>query len=238
MNDLSHKNKVVCLENISKNYELSGGDPVPVLHNINLNIYDGDFMAILGPSGSGKSTLMNIIGGLDTATSGTYLFNNKNVNHMSAEELAELRSKDISFIFQSFHLLPSKTNYQNVMLPLLYQRQFSGDTDAYVKEALKTASLEEKHWHKYPNQLSGGQRQRVAIARALVAKPSLLLADEPTGNLDSKTGDNIIEALVALNKNYGTTIVIVTHDETLTEVVKRVVKISDGVIKEDSHDII
>lgn len=226
------KKKVVDLQNISKSFYLEGGVEVPVLHHINLAVYEGDMVAILGPSGSGKSTLMNIIGGLDVATSGDYYFSGKHVNDMTSDELAELRSSDISFIFQSFHLLPGKTVYQNVMLPLIYQRSFTGDYDEYVTHALKRASLEEDQWHKKPNQLSGGQRQRVAIARALVARPKLLLADEPTGNLDSKTGHSIIDALTYLNETYGTTIVIVTHDNSLTEVVHRVINISDGVINE------
>lgn len=228
----TERKKVVDLHNISKNFYLVGGQEIPVLHNISLVVHEGDMVAILGPSGSGKSTLMNIIGGLDVATSGEYFFDGKHVDVMTSDELAELRSTDISFIFQSFHLLSGKTVYQNVMLPLIYQRSFNGDYDEYVSHALKRAALEEEHWHKKPNQLSGGQRQRVAIARALVARPKLLLADEPTGNLDSKTGDNIIEALTYLNEKYGTTIVIVTHDESLTEVVHRVVNIKDGYISE------
>ncbi len=224
--------KVIELKDISKSFYLAGGLEVPVLHHINLDIFEGDMIAILGPSGSGKSTLMNIIGGLDIATKGEYHFAGQSVDTMTSNELAELRSTDISFIFQSFHLLAGKTVYQNVMLPLIYQRSFTGDYDEYVTHALKRASLEEAHWHKKPNQLSGGQRQRVAIARALVARPKLLLADEPTGNLDSKTGENIIDSLTYLNEKYGTTIVIVTHDESLTEVVHRVVNIKDGVINE------
>lgn len=211
---------------------MSGGLEVPVLNDVSLNINEGDMIAILGPSGSGKSTLMNIIGGLDVATKGDYHFSGKNVSHFNSDELAQLRSTNISFIFQSFHLLPGKTVYQNVLLPLLYQRSFSGDYNKYVSEALNRASLEEMHWHKRPNQLSGGQRQRVAIARALVARPKLLLADEPTGNLDSKTGGNIIEALRHLNTTYGTTVVIVTHDDSITEVVDRVISIKDGQIYE------
>jgi len=230
-------NKIIELSRISKSFFLKGGLEVPVLHEVDLTVYEGDMMAILGPSGSGKSTLMNIIGGLDVATSGTYLFEGKDIGTMTPDELAELRSRDISFIFQSFHLLPGKTSYQNVMLPLLYQRSFEGDHHAYVEHALRRAALEEGHWHKYPNQLSGGQRQRVAIARALVARPRLLLADEPTGNLDSKTGDSIIDALVYLNQKYQTTIVIVTHDESLTEVVRRVITIADGYVRETKSDV-
>lgn len=232
MSQISERKKVVDLHDISKSFFLAGGLEVPVLHNIDLSVYEGDMIAILGPSGSGKSTLMNIIGGLDVATKGEYFFAGKHVDQMKSDELAELRSTDISFIFQSFHLLSGKTVYQNVMLPLIYQRSFEGDYDEYVTHALKRASLEEEHWHKRPNQLSGGQRQRVAIARALVARPKLLLADEPTGNLDSKTGDNIIESLTYLNETYGTTIVIVTHDDSLTEVVHRVIHIKDGRVEE------
>jgi putative ABC transport system ATP-binding protein len=229
---MTEKRPLVTLEHINKSFFLQGGLEVPILKNVSLTINDGDMVAILGPSGSGKSTLMNIIGGLDVATSGNYYFQSDNVSHLSEDALAELRSTRISFIFQSFHLLPGKTVYQNVMLPLIYQRSFTGDYDEYVTHALKRASLEEIHWHKKPNQLSGGQRQRVAIARALVARPKLLLADEPTGNLDSKTGDNIIEALRYLNTTYGTTIVIVTHDDSLTEVVDRVITIKDGEVTE------
>lgn len=232
MSTATKKNKVIELKDISKSFYLAGGTEIPILHHINLDVYEGDMIAILGPSGSGKSTLMNIVGGLDIATSGEYLFDGQSVGDMTSDQLAELRSTDISFIFQSFHLLAGKTVYQNVMLPLIYQRSFNGAYDEYVTQALERSALEKQHWHKKPNQLSGGQRQRVAIARALVARPKLLLADEPTGNLDSKTGDNIIDSLTYLNEKYNTTIVIVTHDESLTEVVHRVVNIKDGIINE------
>ncbi len=230
--NMEKKKPIIELKDISKSYYLSGGLEVPILHHVDLTIREGEFMAIVGPSGSGKSTLMNILGGLDVPTSGTYYFGGREVNALSSDELAELRSSDISFVFQSFHLLPGKTVYQNVLLPLLYQRTFTGSYDISVRKALESASLEEEHWSKRPNQLSGGQRQRVAIARALVAHPKLLLADEPTGNLDSRTGDNVIDALKHLNTELEVTIIIVTHDESLTSVVDRVVNIKDGYVSE------
>lgn len=221
---------IVELKAINKHFTLDDGTMVPILRDVSVVLKAGEMVAILGPSGSGKSTLMNLIGCLDVPSSGDYLFSGESIMHKSSDELAAIRSRDISFIFQSFHLLSGKTVFQNVMLPLLYQRSFVGSKAEAVKTALRTAQLEETQWYKKPNLLSGGQRQRVAIARALVAGPKLLLADEPTGNLDSKTGINVIEELKRLNRDFGTTIVIVTHDEKVASMVDRIITIRDGAV--------
>jgi putative ABC transport system ATP-binding protein len=221
---------LIDIRHLNKSYQLGADVIVPVLRDVNVKIAAGEMVAILGPSGSGKSTLMNLIGCLDVPTSGEYLFAGREISQLSSDELAELRSQDISFIFQSFHLLSGKTVFQNVLLPLLYQRSFIGNKTEAVKKALRAAQLEEAQWYKKPGLLSGGQRQRVAIARALVAGPRLLLADEPTGNLDSKTGVNVIEELKTLNHEMGTTIVVVTHDEKVAAMVDRIITITDGVV--------
>ena len=219
------------LQNIEKSF-LFGAVTVPVLKHVSVAINKGEMVAILGPSGSGKSTLMNLIGCLDMADSGEYVLDGTRINGLSSNELAAIRSDDISFIFQSFHLLPGKTVFQNVMLPLRYRRNFKGDMHALTRQALTQAHLEEEQRYKKPNQLSGGQRQRVAIARALVVEPKLLLADEPTGNLDSKTGVNVMEELKLLNERLNTTIIIVTHDEMIARMVDRIITIKDGIVSE------
>jgi putative ABC transport system ATP-binding protein len=223
---------LVCLKGIEKEYAQNGSPATKVLTDVSLDIFEKDFVAIVGPSGSGKSTLMNIIGCLDTPSRGSYLFSGKDISRLPDDALADIRSRQIGFIFQSFHLLAGKTVFHNVALPLLYRRGYHGDKDADVRDALTKAQFPETHYRYKPNELSGGQRQRVAIARALVTRPALLLADEPTGNLDSKTGENVLDALSALNKTFGTTVVIVTHDPAVAKKARRVIEIRDGIVTE------
>lgn len=212
---------------VTKSYK-NGSMELPVLNDINLNIEGGEFVAIMGPSGSGKSTLMNIMGFLDRATIGSYYFNGKNVNHSNDAELARLRNQKVGFIFQQFQLLSSHSALGNVELPLLYAGIKKGVRMARAKKALKDVGLEERIDYK-PNQLSGGQKQRVAIARAMINRPAILLADEPTGALDSKSGRNIMDIFTNLNKQ-GVTIILVTHDQEIAKYAHRVINIRDGVI--------
>lgn len=230
-------NNLIKLDAIDKDYYL-GQTKVSVLKKVHLEIDKGEYIAIVGPSGSGKSTLMNLLGFLDVPTSGEYFFKGKSTQDFSSDELAMIRSRQIGFVFQSFHLLSHKTVFDNVMLPLLYRDDISwSDRPRYVREALEAARLEKKLWHHKTNQISGGQRQRVAIARALVGKPSLILADEPTGNLDSRTGQEVLETMASLNKDLGTTVAIITHDHYVAEHAHRVIQIIDGVVSSDNKKI-
>ena len=217
-------------DNLVKTYQM-GAEQVHALRGVSITINKGEYVAFMGPSGSGKSTLMNIVGALDTPTSGTYVLNGKAVARMSDNELAEIRNREIGFVFQTFNLLPRSTSLDNVALPLLYAGVGRKDRDKRAMGALESVGLGNRATHK-PNELSGGQRQRVAIARALVNRPSIILADEPTGNLDSRTSYEIMGLFDELHQD-GNTIIMVTHEEDIAAYAHRIIRLKDGVIDSD-----
>jgi len=228
---MNENNKIIELQDIVKNYQI-GTVIVRALRSVSLTINRNEYVAIMGPSGSGKSTLMNLIGCLDTPTSGNYFLNGVDVSKMEDDRLAEIRNKEIGFVFQTFNLLPRYTALENVTLPLIYAGIPKIEREKMAIETLAQVGLADRMHHK-PNELSGGQRQRVAIARALVNKPSLILADEPTGNLDSKTSVDIMNLLDEIHRK-GNTIVLVTHEEDIAKHAARIVRLLDGQISSDA----
>jgi len=223
-------NKVIEIQNIVKNYQI-GTVIVRALRDVSVNINKNEYVAIMGPSGSGKSTLMNLLGCLDTPTSGSYILNGTDVSQMEDDYLAETRNKEIGFVFQTFNLLPRYTALENVTLPLIYAGIGKAERLRMAVESLEKVGLGDRMDHK-PNELSGGQRQRVAIARALVNNPSIILADEPTGNLDSKTSIDIMGLLNDIHAN-GNTVIVVTHEEDIAKYAHRIVRLFDGEISQD-----
>lgn len=221
-------------DNISKTYA-SGEIETEALKSASFTIADGEFVAIMGPSGSGKSTLMHILGCLDTPTRGTYLLDGQDVSALSDDCLADIRTGKIGFVFQSFNLLPRSTVLRNVMLPLVYAGVSRTEREQKAKEALRVSAFPENFWNHYSNQLSGGMMQRVAIARALVNDPALILADEPTGNLDTKTGEMVIETLQKLHGGERRTIVLITHEPYVAQHAQRIIHIKDGSIVRDER---
>ena len=221
---------IIKTENLTKDYE-TGTQVVNALKGINLSVEKGEFLSIMGPSGSGKTTLMNIIGCLDSPTNGSYYLNNKSVSKLDDDELAKIRNEEIGFVFQSFHLLARNTAFENVMLPLKYAGVSKEEATKRSNNVLDLVGLSSRSKHT-PAELSGGQQQRVAIARALVNEPSILFADEPTGNLDSKTGQDVMKIFKDLNKN-GQTIILITHEDSIAKQSNRIITIMDGLIKSD-----
>ena len=224
------ENEVIKLIDIVRNFKV-GTEIVRALRSISLSVNKNEFVALMGPSGSGKSTLMNIPGCLDTPTSGSYILNSNDVSQLNDNELAEIRNKEIGFVFQTFNLLPRSTALENVMLPLIYAGYNKNNRMIKAEDSLGKVNLLDRIQHK-PNELSGGQRQRVAIARALVNKPSIILADEPTGNLDSKTSIEIMGLIEEIHKS-GNTIIIVTHEESIARHAHRIIRLMDGEIESD-----
>ena len=223
--------EIIKTTEIARKYVM-GAETVHALKSISISINKSEYVAFMGPSGSGKSTLMNIVGCLDTPSSGVYILNGNDVSDLDENELAEIRNKEIGFVFQTFNLLPRSTALENVALPLVYAGFSKGDREEKAMEALKDVGLEDRALHR-PNELSGGQRQRVAIARALVNDPSIILADEPTGNLDTKTSYDIMELFEHLHEK-GNTIIMVTHEEDIAQYAHRVVRLRDGLVESDT----
>lgn len=224
-------NPLIDITNIKRDFVL-GNEIINVLKGIDLQINKGEYVALMGPSGSGKSTLMNLLGCLDTPTSGNYILNGKDVSQMHDDDLAEIRNKEIGFVFQTFNLLPRTTALDNVALPMIYAGYSKSERNARATEVLTQVGLSDRMDHQ-PNQLSGGQRQRVAVARALVNNPSIILADEPTGNLDSKTSVEIMNLFGDIHKN-GNTVILVTHEEDIAKYAHRIIRLRDGLIESDT----
>lgn len=222
--------EIIIIKGIKKFYKV-GTQEVKALNGVDIIIHKNEYVAIMGPSGSGKSTMMNILGCLDSPTAGTYILNGTDVSKMDDNDLAEVRNKEIGFIFQSFNLLPRYNALDNVSLPLIYSGIGKAERDLMAREAIESVDLTDRLHHK-PNELSGGQRQRVAVARALVNKPSIILADEPTGNLDSKTSADIMKLFADIHKK-GNTIIVVTHEEDIAKHAKRIIRLRDGLIESD-----
>jgi len=225
---------ILHLENICKSYYL-GKQELPVLKGITLDINKNEYVALMGPSGSGKSTLMNILGCLDSPSGGKYILNGKDVSSMHDDELAEVRNKEIGFVFQQFNLLPRLTALENVALPLIYSGISKKERGQRAESVLEKVKLTDRMHHK-PNELSGGQCQRVAIARALINNPAIILADEPTGNLDSKTSHEIMEILANIHKD-GNTVILVTHEEDISNFARRIIRLKDGLVETDKENL-
>ena len=225
--------EVISLQNIERSFKV-GNEVVNALRGVSLDIFQNEYVALMGPSGSGKSTLMNILGCLDTPSNGTYILNGHNVSNLNDNELAEIRNKEIGFVFQTFNLLPKYTALENVILPLIYAGYSKKEREERAEKVMSDVGLSNRMHHK-PNEMSGGQRQRVAIARALVNKPAIILADEPTGNLDSKTSIEIMGLFEEIRAN-GNTIIVVTHEEDIAKHAHRIVRLKDGVVENDEKN--